>query len=409
MKKYFLHLALFLIPFLSQQNGIAQCSPFGFDPSGHPCSKYDTHNTAQTAPSFLRIITDARSGGMGDVGIALTPDANAIVYNASKLALSNTKWGISMDYTPWQRSEFNSEMYLGQMAGYFQFGKKKKQTIGLDARFFSMGIIQWENYSDLLLRYGTPKDMALTASYSRQINDNWAIGLSAKSIHSSYMIDFAFPDSNIGRKNALKKRRVVAFDISTTYKKPIVVSGIETNICFGAVISNLGNKINYGKGQDKFLPANLGLGSSLDFNFNKKNKLLVALECKKGLVIAARPNDITDINQNQIPDWQEISGAKSIVKSFSDAPDGLKGELQEITTGIGLEYWFMEHFVFRTGYSYQNKNAGGLQFFTFGTGLRYKMVNFNISYLKLAPNTLSTIDNTWRFSLLLNGLSNKKG
>ncbi|MCB0502347.1 MAG: hypothetical protein KDD32_06660, partial [Bacteroidetes bacterium] len=41
--------------------------------------------TVSTAVPFLRIIPDARSGAMGDVGIGLSPDANATFFNAAKI------------------------------------------------------------------------------------------------------------------------------------------------------------------------------------------------------------------------------------------------------------------------------------------------------------------------------------
>lgn len=402
MKKPFLHLSLFFLAILSHQILLAQCSLYlGSEPSGHPCVYY---NRTQTTPSFLSIITDARSGGMGDVAIALTPDANAIVYNASKLALADKKWGISVDYTPWMRKDLNSEMYLGHAAGYFQFGKKKKQALGFDARLFSLGVFEWGNGNGPLTE-GTPKERALTISYSMQLNSHWAIGLCAKTIHSDYPVFFAYYLNSED-----KKSKIIAFDISTTYQKPILFFGIETNVCLGAVISNIGNKFTYKSYIPKgdFLPTNLGLGSSLEFNFNKNNKLLVAFDCKKKLVITPRPNDTIDNNQNYILDSQEINVAKSIFKSFTDSPDGLKGELREIATSFGLEYWLMQHVVFRTGYYHENKNTGGLQFYTFGIGLRYGAFNFNVSYLKTARSILPVIDNTWRFSLLVNGGSFQK-
>ncbi|HAK12532.1 MAG TPA: hypothetical protein DCO78_11680, partial [Chitinophagaceae bacterium] len=38
-------------------------------------------NIVTTAVPFLRISPDARSGGMGDMGIALSPDANSVFWN----------------------------------------------------------------------------------------------------------------------------------------------------------------------------------------------------------------------------------------------------------------------------------------------------------------------------------------
>jgi hypothetical protein len=49
----------------------------------------------------MRISPDARSGGMGDVGIAISPDANAQYWNLSKLAMAEQEAGVSVTYTPW--------------------------------------------------------------------------------------------------------------------------------------------------------------------------------------------------------------------------------------------------------------------------------------------------------------------
>ena len=43
-------------------------------------------NTVTTAVPFLMISPDARSGALGDAGGALSPDANSIHWNMSKLA-----------------------------------------------------------------------------------------------------------------------------------------------------------------------------------------------------------------------------------------------------------------------------------------------------------------------------------
>ena len=44
-------------------------------------------NVVTTAVPFLRISPDARSGGMGDVGIATIPDANSSFWNQAKFHL----------------------------------------------------------------------------------------------------------------------------------------------------------------------------------------------------------------------------------------------------------------------------------------------------------------------------------
>ena len=95
MKKNLLFFPLLASILLSHPSISAQCID-GFLPTGQRCG-----GTIQTAVPFLRIIPDARSGAMGDVGIALTPDANSILYNASKLAMADKKWGASVNYSPW--------------------------------------------------------------------------------------------------------------------------------------------------------------------------------------------------------------------------------------------------------------------------------------------------------------------
>ena len=44
----------------------------------------NTINVVTSAVPFLRISPDARAGGMGDVGIATTPDANSSFWNLAK-------------------------------------------------------------------------------------------------------------------------------------------------------------------------------------------------------------------------------------------------------------------------------------------------------------------------------------
>jgi hypothetical protein len=47
-------------------------------------SSANSINVVTTAVPFLRISPDARSGGMGDVGVATIPDANSAFWNQAK-------------------------------------------------------------------------------------------------------------------------------------------------------------------------------------------------------------------------------------------------------------------------------------------------------------------------------------
>ena len=52
-------------------------------------------NTITTAVPFLLISPDARAGGMGDNGVATSPDANSIHWNPAKLAFVEKNVGFS--------------------------------------------------------------------------------------------------------------------------------------------------------------------------------------------------------------------------------------------------------------------------------------------------------------------------
>ena len=58
-------------------------------------------NVITTAVPFLRISPDARAGGMGDLGVATSPDAASSFINLSKTPFAKKDIGLSLTYTPW--------------------------------------------------------------------------------------------------------------------------------------------------------------------------------------------------------------------------------------------------------------------------------------------------------------------
>ena len=60
----------------------------------------DPINVVTSAVPFLRISPDARAGGMGDLAVATSPDANAQFYNLSKYAFAENKGAVALTYTP---------------------------------------------------------------------------------------------------------------------------------------------------------------------------------------------------------------------------------------------------------------------------------------------------------------------
>ena len=84
-------------------------------------------NTITTAVPFLLISPDSRSGAMGDAGVAISPDANAIHWNPAKLVFIDPikDVGFSMSYSPWLRALVNdiNLAYLAFVLPAFVFAK----------------------------------------------------------------------------------------------------------------------------------------------------------------------------------------------------------------------------------------------------------------------------------------------
>src|ERR1041385_5643087 len=60
-----------------------------------------TNHVITTAVPFLTITPDSRAAGMGDAGVATSPDANSVYWNPSKLAFIDQGSGVTTSYTPW--------------------------------------------------------------------------------------------------------------------------------------------------------------------------------------------------------------------------------------------------------------------------------------------------------------------
>ena len=82
-------------------------------------------NYISTGMPILLIAPDAVSSGMGDVGVASTPDAYSAHRNNAKFAFTENTFGISTTFTPWLRNLKVGDMdllYLGASPGYHSSG-----------------------------------------------------------------------------------------------------------------------------------------------------------------------------------------------------------------------------------------------------------------------------------------------
>ena len=369
----------------------------------------DCVNTVLAAVPFLRIVPDARSGAMGDVGIAISADPNAMHFNPSKLAFVEKDVAISATYTPWLRALGLTDVYMAYLTGYKQIDKI--QTVGLGLRYFSLGDIAFTDENGMALGNGRPNEFELSAAYARQLSPNFAGSIGLKFIYSN-LASGQFVDGV-----EIEAGTAVAADISMTYKKDVKLGERDGSLTLGLALTNMGAKITYTNSQNKdYLPSNIGLGSALQLELDQYNSLTFAFDINKLMVptpipaeiaiddgsgqITFEPNAEYDADNNGVPDYKEDSVIGGIFGSFGDSPGGFSEELRELMYSVGVEYWYDNQFAVRAGYFNEHSTKGNRKFFTVGLGIKYNIFGLNFSYLVPTTNQRNPLDNTLRFTLL---------
>jgi opacity protein-like surface antigen len=121
-------------------------------------------NPLITAMPSLSIAPDARSAGMGDVGVATTADLNSLYWNAAKFAYMDSHGGITANYTPWLR-KLVGEIDLAHLEGYYKWDDV--QGIAGSFTYFSMGTVQLTDEYGNTQGDCSPKEWAHDVTYNR--------------------------------------------------------------------------------------------------------------------------------------------------------------------------------------------------------------------------------------------------
>lgn len=340
-------------------------------------------NVINTAVPFLRIAPDARSGAMGDVGVGLSPDANAVFWNTAKISFAANKLALGVTYTPWLRALVN-DIYLASLGGYYKVTENQALAFGL--RYFSLGSITFTSTTGNIIGDFNPQEFAVDLGYSRKLANHFSVGLNLGFVYSNLAASYVV--NNV----PIKAGKAVKADISTFYTHPAKFGKTKGSYSIGATIANIGNKITYTESAENkdFLPCNLGLGGDVTFEFDEYNKLSFDLDLNKLLV--PTPDSAGNYRNMGVPE--------GIFKSFSDAPGGFSEEMREIMISTAAEYWYRELFSVRAGFFYEDKTKGARQYITAGFGIKYNVFGLNFSYLIPTSSQKTPLDNTLRFSLL---------
>ena len=363
---------LILIALLSLQNMFAQDDP----------------NPITTAAPFLMIAPDARSGGMGDIGIATSPDANSQHFNPAKYAFSNSKFTVGVNYTPWLRNLTN-DVFVSSLAFSNKIDERSAWAASL--KFFSLGTIDLTDQGGNPIGSENPNELSLDASYSLLLSESFSMGIAVRYIRS----DFALRVEN----SNLKTVNTFAVDIAGYYESDEQNYGDFNGIWRGGFnISNIGPKVSLTDGgKESFIPTNLRLGGGFEFILDDLNSITANLEFNKLLVPTPPIRD----NAGGIIDGSDddVGFVGGIFQSFGDAPNGFSEEIKEFTWAFGAEYEYDETFAFRAGYFNESDLKGARKFFTLGAGFRFNSSRLDVSYLINSSDINNPLENTLRFSL----------
>ncbi len=354
--------------------------------------KQNMFNPVNASVTSQTIAPDARAAGMGDVGVATDPDVVSQYWNPAKYPFTISRAGVALNYTPWLRQLVN-DMDLAYLAGYYRIGDYS--AISGSLRYFSLGEVMTSSdlssSNDMTIN---PYEMSLDVAYSLMLSEKFSIAAGVRWIYSDLTYNYT-EDTSPGS--------AFAADLSAYYQDYIMLGDRECQLGLGLNISNIGSKITFG-GDDnsEFIPTNMRLGASLMVPVDEYNRFTIAADANKLLVPTyPKQNDgesTEDYQQRVQKDYYDVSSISGIFKSFGDAPNGFKEELQEIQWSLGAEYVYHDQFSIRAGYHHESENKGNRKYFTVGAGFKMSVFSLDAGYV-IATAKSNPLDQTLRFTL----------
>jgi hypothetical protein len=387
-------------------------------------------NTITTAVPFLLIAPDSRSGAMGDIGAALSPDANSAHWNLSKLAWINHKdyvkarggnkeeFGMSLGYSPWLKA-LVPDINLAYLSGYKTIGRN--QAIAGSLRYFSLGDITFTDNVGNVIRNFKPNEFALDVGYTRMLSENFSGGVAIRYVYSNLT-----GGTTTQGGGDTKPGQSVAADITGFWRsKQFDLGEKKAHVAVGFNVSNIGAKMSYTSTKVRdFIPTNLRIGSALDIEIDDNNLFTVSMDLNK-LLVPTLPLYQKDASGNTVvgSDGEfviesgrdpNVGVASGIFGSFSDAPGAyydnsgdlqqigvFKEELREVNIAAGIEYWYAHRFALRAGFFYEHYTKGNRQYAAVGAGMKYKTLEIDLSYL-IPTSQQHPLAKTLRFTLKFN-------
>lgn len=308
-----------------------------------------------TAAPVLRITGDARAAALGEAGIATSPDAASIFYNAAKISFAEEKFAMTLNHSSWLR-EITSGIYMLNVSGYHKLDDK--QAIGGGVRFYNTGKIEERDNNGNLLQLVNPREFSVEGFYSRLLSDK--ISMSA---------GFRYLVSSLGKtvySTQSAANNAFLGDISFFY------NGLDDDgkgITAGAVIANIGTgKIIYGNNNDNggFVPARIGVGAAYTNPFDDENKMMFTVDFNKSMVPMI-PDGV-----NGMQEYLDYSILNSYAKGIGN---------DALSISIGAEYEYKKLLSIRAGYFTESNSYGGRKYISAGFGIKLTQFGLNFGYI----------------------------
>jgi hypothetical protein len=325
-----------------------------------------------TSVPFLQISSDARAGGMGEIGVASSPDAFSLFHNPAKIAFNDSKLSVGVSYVPWLRN-LTDDIFAGNLSVVNRFSENS--AWGVDFKYFSLGRIDLTDNSGNSTGTINPSEFALSGYYSLKLSERFSMAVGLKYINSNLDVD----------NNSLEAVNSFAVDIGAYYQSDEENYGtFNGRYRIGVNVANIGPKVEYTPGEENFIPTIGKLGGGFDFIFDDYNTLGVNVEFRKLLVPSS--------GSQSTRGWFEGMFTSLLDRSFSE-------ELQEVNWSLGAEYMYNNAFALRAGYFNESEEKGNRKFFTMGAGFTAQAFSVDLSYLINTSDVNNPLENTLRFSL----------
>jgi len=361
-------------------------------------------NTIKTAVSFLTIAPDAAAGGMGDLGVASSPDVFSQHWNIAKYSFADGRGGFALSWFEWIPRLISDVNYF-YSSGFYRIGEKN--VVSTSARYFSLGNIVYTNIYGTPLGSYEPAELAIDAGFSRKFTDHFAGGMAIRYIRS----DLTSGQHTAGGQRSFPGQSVAA-DLGVYYQDGTEAGILGMDWAIGTMISNIGTPVSYTEDMEKTpIPTNLGIGGRFGVEL-AGHALTLMLEANK-LLVPTPPVYQEDTATGEFGVIRGMEPPVSVIggmfQSFYDAPgerkeDGTYStfleEMHEIRYSIGAEYCLLDLLSLRGGYFHEHATKGNRKYLTAGLGVHNRIASLNASYLFPAGRDKeTTLEGTFRLSL----------